>query len=332
MLKKFTRLVLFLGLSAVLLYFAFKGIDLKLLMDDIAKADFTWVFLSLIFSFSSLFFRAARWNLLIEAIGYRPGIMNSFYSVSFAYLANFAAPRLGEVGRCAAMNKSEKIPFDALVGTVFLERAIDFLSFVLLAVIVFFLNVEVFGGFITENFLGQSNNAEASGNLNWIIAAAIFVATYLFFKIFHKRLLKYKFYVSVNMFLKGIGKGLRSIFRLKKVGLFFFYTLFMWVCYFLMTYLVVFSLPETAVLKPIDGLFILVVGTFGMTLPAPGGIGAFHYFITLALGIYGIEKSQALAYATITHEAQMLMLIVVGLISTILLYTKNKDLFSFRKK
>ena len=40
---------------------------------------------------------------------------------------NMAIPRAGEVARCTALNRLENIPISKLLGTVVLERAIDFL-------------------------------------------------------------------------------------------------------------------------------------------------------------------------------------------------------------
>ena len=51
------------------------------------------------------------------------------------YLANMALPRIGEVSKCVALGKKEKIPVDQLFGTVVIERFIDFLSLLSIMVI-----------------------------------------------------------------------------------------------------------------------------------------------------------------------------------------------------
>jgi hypothetical protein len=91
-----------------------------------------------------------------------------------------------------------------------------------------------------------------------------------------------------------------------------------------MTYGALFALPETAVLKPIDGLFVLIVGSFGFILPAQGGIGAYHLIATLALSLYDVPREAGLTYATITHGAQMIMLIVLGIISFMILFAVQR--------
>ena len=52
---------------------------------------------------------------------------SSIHSVAVGYLTNMAVPRAGEVARCTALNRLENIPISKLLGTVVLERAIDFL-------------------------------------------------------------------------------------------------------------------------------------------------------------------------------------------------------------
>jgi hypothetical protein len=86
-----------------------------------------------------------------------------------------------------------------------------------------------------------------------------------------------------------------------------------------------FSIPETAHLKPIDGLFMLVVGSLGMVAPVQGGMGAFHWIVSLGLTIYGIPREKGLVYATISHESQTIFIIVLGAISLLIIMLNQKN-------
>jgi uncharacterized membrane protein YbhN (UPF0104 family) len=97
-----------------------------------------------------------------------------------------------------------------------------------------------------------------------------------------------------------------------------------WACYWLMTYAALFALPETSQLKLIDALFLLAVGTLGWVVPVQGGIGAYHYMVTLGFTLYKIPREAGLTYATLSHESQMLMLIVLGTISFVLLFVVQR--------
>ena len=49
-------------------------------------------------------------------------------------------------------------------------------------------------------------------------------------------------------------------------------------------------------------LFLLVVLEIGVAIPSvPGKLGVFHYLCTLALGVFGLEKGEALGYAVLLH-------------------------------
>ena len=73
--------------------------------------------------------RGLRWNLLASppwATILRPS--RSVHAVAFSYFANAFVPRSGEVARCAALNQTDDIPVDQLLGTVITERVVDFLD------------------------------------------------------------------------------------------------------------------------------------------------------------------------------------------------------------
>lgn len=77
-----------------------------------------------------------------------------------------------------------------------------------------------------------------------------------------------------------------------------------------MAYTISLALPATAQLGGAASLAILVVGTFGMIIPAQGGIGSFHLAVVLWLAVEGVARPDALAYATLSHEGQILLYVV----------------------
>ena len=138
-------------LGLALLYIAFRGIDLKTLWQDLIKADYRWVIFALAISFFSHLSRAIRWRILIEPLGYKPRLINTFYAILIGYFANLAAPRLGEITRCGALTKTDDIPFEGLVGTVIVERVIDVFCLAILTFIIFFAKIDFFGSFLLQN-------------------------------------------------------------------------------------------------------------------------------------------------------------------------------------
>src|SRR5688572_30170356 len=54
------------------------------------------------------FSRAVRWKILMEPLGYKPSLTNTFLAVLIGYIANLAVPRLGEVLKCTILARYEK--------------------------------------------------------------------------------------------------------------------------------------------------------------------------------------------------------------------------------
>ncbi len=316
--------VVFAIIGIGLLFFVFKDVDLAAMWNDITHANFWWIGFALIFAMLAYLFRAARWNLLIESTcDHKPSLWNAFWAEMFGYFANMALPRIGEITRCGALTKTEKLPFDTLIGTVIVERMFDVLVMLLLAVGTFFLKMDFFGSFISEKIIAPTATRLASINIVWIIAAIAIVAILVWLCIALARkgnaLTK-----KIMSFINGMIDGVKSVYKLEKRGLFVLYTILLWTCYLLMTWAVCFAIPQTADMCIDDALFLLIVGSIGMAVPVQGGIGAYHYVVALALTIYGLDfNSVGLLYATLSHESQMIVEIILGLAS---LY------FVFRKK
>jgi hypothetical protein len=84
-------------------------------------------------------------------------------------------------------------------------------------------------------------------------------------------------------------------------------------------------MQPTGQLTMVDALFLLVVGSYGFAAPVQAGIGAYHGMIALALSIYAISWSDGLAYALLSHGAQAVSIVFMGLISMLLLFLKKRQ-------
>lgn len=325
---KTLRFLLFLSVAGILLYFAFKGVDFDDLWESFIHARYGYILLYLFFGFLSLLSRSYRWILLIEPLNFKVSFTNSFYALNTGYLANFAFPRLGELTRCASLSKAEKIPVDKLFGTVIVERIIDLVMVTILLFVLIIFRFDFFGTWLNEYIFNPlAGKLDKSFGGTWILMALLVGTPLLLvalYYIFRKRLSMVKFLQKPRSFIKGIVDGLKSIYKIKRFWGFLFHSVLIWALYWAMTYSAVFALAETSVLKPVDGLFLLVVGTFGFIVPAQGGIGAYHYVTALGLTLYSIPREVGLTYATITHGAQMIMLILLGLLSFMILFSVQR--------
>ena len=297
--------------------------------EGLLKANYSWVLLSFVFSILALISRARRWILLINPLGHNPSLKNSFLAVTTGYLANIALPRLGEVTKCMALGKKENIEVDKLVGTVIVERTIDVLSMLAIMVIMLLFGSNAMGSFLKTSILIPMQEKLIStfgfAFIFWILVAVIISVLFFLFMKFRKRLATIKVVSKIIQFSKGIIEGLKAVSRIEKKKEFLFHTVFIWLNYALMTWVIVFAIPSTSSLTFSDGLFLLVIGSLAMSVPVQSGIGVFHWSISRALNIvYGISLEDGLVYATISHETQLILIAILGSISFFILFLGRK--------
>jgi uncharacterized protein (TIRG00374 family) len=261
-------------------------------------------------------------------MGYSPSLKNTTYSVMVGYLANYFVPRLGEVSRCGALSKAESIPFNKLFGTVIVERIIDVISLLICIILAAVLEYERLGNFFTENIFDPvvsrfQQLADSPLILTGLLIAAIgliIAAAY-----FMRKSKKKEGDSKVTKIIRGFIDGLRSVANLKRPWLFIFQSAFIWILYYLGVYVALFAFPFTSDLGGGTALFLLVAGGIGMSAPVQGGIGAYHLFVSQGLLLYGVIKENGLAFATMLHGLQFILVIILGVASFILLFSGRKQ-------
>jgi uncharacterized protein (TIRG00374 family) len=322
------KFIAFLAVGVVLLMFAFSNINFSRLAADLKEANYYWLLLSVLFGFIAFVLRARRWVLLVNPLGYHPSLKNAFYALMTGYLANLALPRIGEITRCVALGKKEKIPVDQLIGTVVVERTIDFLSLMTIMIFLIITSGDQIGIFLKESILVpiQQKILSIFGS-TWILWAILFVLLIagLFLVIrYKKRLRKIRFFAKMFDLARGIINGLKTITNLRRKWEFILLTVFIWVNYALMTWVVVFSIESTSHLTFSDSIFLLVIGGLAMSAPVQSGLGAFHYIISRGLLIVkGIPLEDGLVYALLTHESQLIFVAITGTISFFIIFRKH---------
>ena len=234
------RFVIFLSIGAGLFWLALRGTDLKKMGSELRQAHYSWIFLSLLFAMIAFVSRAYRWNMLIHPLGYRPKLSNTFYSLMFGYLANLALPRLGEVSRAVALNRSEKIPLEAVIGTVIAERAIDVVMLFVCILLALIIEFDRIFSFLNDNLMKPmmekiSGVIHSSFFIPALVCVVLLLGAGIYFltrKNFSSKLLQ-----KVNQFFRGIIQGLLTVIKLKSHTAFIFHTVLIWFLYWLVSYL-----------------------------------------------------------------------------------------------
>jgi uncharacterized protein (TIRG00374 family) len=322
------KFLAFLLVGLFLLWLAFRGINFDNLGKGLRKANYVWLIPALLFATFAYISRARRWTILINPLGYKPSFKNSFYAMMTGYLANIALPRIGEISKCVALGKKENIPVDQLIGTVVIERTIDFFSLMFIMVLMLFIDGSILGPFLMNNiyipFQQKISDIFGATWIFWLIMTFTGFAILFIIYLLRHKLRKIRFFVKLFAAGKGIIHGLKTITRIERKWEFIFHTVFIWINYTLMTWVIVFAVKSTSHLDLADGIFLLVIGGLAMTAPVQSGLGAFHVIISMTLMvIYGISREDSLVYAILSHESQLIYGIILGVYSFYALLKKG---------
>ena len=286
------------------------------IINSFKSANYWWVSFSLILGILSHLSRAYRWQFVLEPLGFKPKFANMIMTVLIAYLLNLLVPRSGEVARATAIAKYEKIPFEKAFGTIVAERIADVIMLLFIIGIAFVMQADLLKKYLFKD--------SPSGSIQSIIIVAVIITISIFFYRYTKKS-ENPFFVKIKNFINGLIEGAVSIFKMKKKWAFIFHTIFIWLMYVLMFYVVSFALPETTNL-PFGAIIVgFVVGGLSMAL-TNGGLGTYPVFVASALILYNIEDNPARAFGWIMWTAQTLMILLFGGLSFLLLpiYNRNK--------
>jgi uncharacterized protein (TIRG00374 family) len=315
--KSVLKYAVSLCIGGGLLWLVFRNINLRELISRLGSADYRWLILSVIFAIISHYLRAYRWTMLLEPLGFRLSAIRAFWAVMGGYIANIALPRMGEVTRCVMLKKTDGIPIPASFGSVIIERIIDLAMLLGVIILSLFLQFGRISTFFYDVFMNNGSIPSQTifrwGILLGIVAALSGILLWSQWQKIKKTLL----FKKIKPLIGEMINGLMSIRRVNNKLAFSITTVLIWILYYLMTYILVFSFQATSGLNPLAGLIILVAGGLGMSAPVQGGIGTYHAFVSSALILYGINREDGVLYATFVHTSQLIFVLVVGSISLV---------------
>jgi uncharacterized membrane protein YbhN (UPF0104 family) len=314
--------IVFLGLGIGIIWYmsAQLSAEDKASMMDAIKGVRLWLLGPIfIVGFLSHYVRALRWKLLLEQVNVKPSTTNTTFAVLIGYIANLVLPRAGEVAKCTVLARYEKVPADKMIGTIVAERAFDVVCLIIITITAFILQADIIGEYATGLFGIMSGNAKGLfATIYFKIFLIIgFVGLIAFFLLL-KRIKQTK----VGMFIKGLGDGVKSIFKLKKVGLFMLYTVLIWGLYWFLLLMGFWSMSQLENLSGLCALVVLIFGSIGM-ITTQGGIGAYPYLIGKILMYYGIAEAHGLAFGWVSWTVQTGVVLILGVATIILLPIYN---------
>lgn len=312
---KILKIVVPIGIGLYLTWYFINGLSEKDVLDiknSFRDADYFWVILSFVLAFLSHFSRAYRWLFVLEPMGYKPKLLNSFYAVMSGYIINYTIPRSGEVARAGLMATYENVPFEKGFATIVAERVIDLMMFA----IIFFIS-----GLLQVNAEEITSITQQDGEPSYLIwyvlggmAALGIIGLIVYFKS-----LKVKSFVNEKLF--GFWEGLKAIWTMKKKWAFLAHTIFIWGCYVGMIWVSALAFPQTENM-PIGLVFAAFVVGAAAIGATPGGMGLYPLWITGALAAYGYDFKAFGAFMWVTQTG---LIVVLGLLSLFLIQRQPKQ-------
>ena len=331
--KALLKYILSALVAGILLYFSFRGVKWADFLEAVRGCRPGWLLAAMSAGVLAFLVRALRWGQIVRPTDDSVKLRDTFNAVNISYLVNLALPRAGELARCGFLARHcRRAGYDKLLGTVVLERLWDVLMMFILVLVLAWTMWDRFGSFFVEKMLNPFS-ARLNLGLGGIVLILAILCGLMLWGLFALRN-RWKPAGLVWGFVKGLGQGIVSCFRMERWWLFLLYSFAIWALYWMMAVSVLYSLQGAAAssqggvmadaiaglssLGPMDALFLMLVGSLSSLVPVPGGFGAFHYLVALALStVYGIPFGVGIVFATLSHESQTLTMILCGTASYI---------------
>ena len=299
----------YLGLlsSVIFLALAMQQVDWARTASTLRDADWLLVSLGIVAAVATIVTFSFRWRLLLSSTA-ELSVNDTFAYIMIGYLANIVFPlRLGEVARAVLLGKKHRISASLVFGSVVLERTLDLLTVLLLAVAISFAidippviraGMMILAGaglvmLVALLFLSRSENRV----FGWVGRLSGFAP-----RILAERL---------TMLVERFAEGLSALRHGRELGLVLCLSALAWTIAGTasVSFIAAFHLPAPWY----AGFFVLTVTNLGSAIPSsPGFIGVYHYLAVMALSVWVPDKSEALAYAIGTHGISVLLNILLG--------------------
>lgn len=304
-----------IGISVVLIFFLFRGVDYHKLWDASSRANlYLWIPAFLI-QYLLMLIRALRWQYLMGHIK-KIRVRSLFSATTIGFMANNLLPaRMGEFVRAYVIGEKEGVSVTSSFATIVVERLFDIVAVLLMTVSVFLL-FELPGG------VAEVKNTVRGGAIALlIISITLVVFLFLLIRYREKALSILKIFLrpfpervqeQAILFINSLASGLEIVKDAPALIMVSIYSAMNWVVSAIPIYIITLSFGFTLPFS--SALLILVLLAFAVSVPSsPGYVGPFHYAIYLGLGFYGIGKEEAIGMAIVMHLAQFVPLVVLGL-------------------
>lgn len=315
------RLWIGLAVTAGTLWLALRGVDFRILVRDMGRANLWLLFgLSVPLYLLQFWVRALRWRHLTDAVC--PASRGAlFRATAVGFMANNVFPlRIGEVVRAWYLAREMGARTTPVFGTVVLERVID-------AVVVLALASAVLG---VSGAQGRGDGTLAVG-IPLIVSAMIPLAGVILLRVAPERivrlisctvgrLLPLRVTETLEDLLRRLAEGLRSLQGGRHLVWVAWHSLVIWLVLGSLPFVVGFAalgIEFESVWETFFASYMTLVAVgVAVALPsAPGFFGPYHLACRAALSRFGVSEEMALALGTLAHAVFWLTSTLLGLLA-----------------
>ena len=293
--------------SAVFGYFAVRKVHWADTWSALQTTQYGWLVPAVALLTLAFFIRAVRWQSLFPPYE-RPALGPVARALFVGYLANNLLPvRAGEAVRVVALNRFARVPVASSTMTVLIERAYDVLSLIALL-------------FIVTPWLPDIHWLRTAGLLAVALTVLLAVAGLVLarsdgrvLETLIKPLRKLHFLPqeALDRAPADVLKGLAGLLRPRMALVAFGWTTLSWLVLGLGYWLIMEAFHLNT--HPLAGLLVVIAIGLAMILPSsPAALGVFEGATVVALGVYGVDDSAALAYALVLHAISFLPFLVLA--------------------
>lgn len=303
-----TALPFLLGLG--ILWWMYRGTDWTDFFACVAHdMKWGWMLLSLAFGILPQLARAWRWKMALEPLGERPRRSTCEDAIFLSYAASLVVPRVGEVTRCGTLKKFDGVSFTKSLGTVVTERLVDSALMLLFTGLAFLAQLPMFLSFLHKTGTNLGDILHRFTGTGYLVTFICLVAVLLTAAILMRR---YALFRKGKDMLREVFEGVLSLRHVGNLPLYLFYSVLIWVGYFLHFYIAFFCFDFTAQLSLGAAFLIFCVGTFAVLVPTPNGAGPWHFAVKTMLVLYGVAEPQAILFALVVHTIQTALVVALG--------------------
>lgn len=304
------KIGLSLLLGGVILYWMYRGFDFRNVEHVLLHGmNWTWMLLSFPFGILAQAFRGWRWRLTLGPVGEHPRMSTSVNSIFLSYAVSLVVPRMGEFARCGVLHRYDGVSFPKALGTVVVERAIDSVLVLAIAMLTFLFQVRIFNIFFSRTGTNIDTILAGFSVMGYVVTAVCGMAVCLLCWYIMR---KFAIYNKVKATVRGIWQGMMAIRNVERPWLFVAFTLAIWASYFLHYYLTFFCFDATSHLGMACALVTFIVGSIAVVVPTPNGAGPWHFAVKTMLILYGVGDTDALNFVLIVHSIQTLLVVALG--------------------